>query len=97
MAGAISLPSEEGTLGEARSWFNKKWNGNHDETTPLLQSERPRRITTFRIVVTIVALVIALVLLAVSIFFWFHHHEKKDDKRGKHYKACVLNIITDST
>ncbi|GAN03527.1 hypothetical protein MAM1_0042c02982 [Mucor ambiguus] len=89
MAGAISLPSDEGggsgikqSWNQAREWFDKKWNGERDENTPLLNRERgtvePPRKTTFRIVTTIVALVLALILLGVTVGLWFNkHHAKK--------------------
>ncbi|KAL9542508.1 hypothetical protein MBANPS3_008580 [Mucor bainieri] len=89
MAGAISLPSDEGggsgikqSWNQARDWFDKKWNGERDENTPLLNRERgtvePPRKTTFRIVTTIVVLVLALILLGVTVGLWFNkHHAKK--------------------
>ncbi|GAN03524.1 aminopeptidase [Mucor ambiguus] len=65
---------------QARLWFDKQWNGE-DETTPLLYNERGtaadqnqqarRKKTTFRLLVTGIALVLALALLGVSFGFWY--------------------------
>lgn len=65
---------------QARLWLDKQWNGD-DETTPLLHNQRGsaaeqyqqarRKKTTFRLLVTGIALVIALALLGVSFGFWY--------------------------
>lgn len=95
MAGAISLPSDEGggnggggikqSWNQAREWFDRKWNGERDENTPLLNRERgtvePPRKTTFRIVTTIVALVLALILLGVTVGLWFNKHHAKRPRK----------------
>lgn len=72
---------------QARLWFDKQWNGE-DETTPLLYNEQSnaenhqqqarRKKTTFRILVTGIALVIALALLGVSFGFWYSKRHAKN-------------------
>lgn len=101
MAGAISLPSDEGngsgikqSWSQAREWFDKKWNGDNSENAPLLNRERgtvePPRKTTFRIVTTIVALVVALILLGVTIGLWFNNHHAKKPGKKSIYNTCNL-------
>lgn len=91
MAEAISLPSDEGGNGTKKSWnqalrwLDRKWNGERDENTPLLNRERgtiePPRKTTFRMVTTTVALVLALVLLGVTVGLWYNnYHGKRSSK-----------------
>ncbi|KAL0137033.1 hypothetical protein V8B55DRAFT_1393706 [Mucor lusitanicus] len=88
MAGAISLPLDEGGSGikqswnQALQWFDRKWNGERDENAPLLNRERgtvehPRK-TTFRTVAITVALVSALILLGVTVGLWYSkYHGRK--------------------
>lgn len=91
MAGAISLPLDEGGSGikqswnQALQWFDRKWNGERDENAPLLNRERgtvehPRK-TTFRTVAITVALVSALILLGVTVGLWYSkYHGRKSGK-----------------
>ncbi|RCI05118.1 hypothetical protein CU098_010920 [Rhizopus stolonifer] len=76
MAGGIPLPSDDDNRGpfeQARNWFNKKWNGDQDENTPLLDGQRgtvnPPRRTTF-----------PLIALGVTIALWFDHDDKRVSK-----------------
>lgn len=92
MAGAISLPPDEGngnsikqSWNQARKWFDKNWNGESSEGTPLLNRERgtvePPRKTTFRIVTVIVALVVSLSVLGLIVGLWVNkHHAKRPSK-----------------
>lgn len=91
MAGAISLPSNEDETGikqswnQALRWFNRKWNGERDENSPLLNHERgtvePPRKTTFRTATTTVALLLALILLGVTVGLWYNkYHGKRSSK-----------------
>ncbi|GAN03525.1 hypothetical protein MAM1_0042c02980 [Mucor ambiguus] len=91
MAENTSLTSEESGIKQswnrALKWFDRKWNGERDENTPLLNRERgtvePPRKTTFRIVTTIVAIVVALVLLGVTVGLWYNkYHGKKSTAPG---------------
>ena len=94
MAEAISSSSNKSGIkqswDQALRWLDKKWNGERDENTPLLNRERgtvePPRKTTFRIVTTIVALVLAVALLGVTIGLWYN---KYHGKRSSKYRACI--------
>lgn len=95
MTEIISLPSEEGNdsgfdvkknWNQARLWFDKKWNGDRDENTPLLSDERSTiqrttKKTTFRTVTTAIAFIVALILVGAIIDLWYNKHYAK--KPGK--------------
>ncbi|KAG2201473.1 hypothetical protein INT46_000635 [Mucor plumbeus] len=91
MTEIISLPSEEGNdsgfdvkknWNQARLWFDKKWNGDRDENTPLLSDERSTiqrttKKTTFRTVTTAIAFIVALILVGAIIDLWYNKHYAK--------------------